>query len=80
MSYRSRGLRTRRPSSVEGSPTPLPKIASYLHLAAGWRARLAWVSWCFIQWSIIQWCCPVELCVHAQAARCVLSVLSLWWP
>ena len=41
MSYRSRGLRTRRPSSVEGSPTPLPKIATYLHLAAGGRARLA---------------------------------------
>ena len=36
MSYRSRGLRTRRPSSVEGSPTPLPKFSSYL-ARAPWR-------------------------------------------
>ena len=30
VSCRSRVPRTRRPSSVEGSPTPLPKFASYL--------------------------------------------------
>ena len=61
MSYRSRGLRT-RPSSVEGSPTPLPKIASYLHLAAGGRARLAWVSGCFIPYRVNY--TVLLLCVH----------------
>ena len=32
MSYRSQWLRTRRPSSVEGSPTPLPKS----HIVPAW--------------------------------------------
>ena len=78
MSYRSRGLRTRRPSSVEGSPTPLPKVASYLHLAAGWRAPCLGVVVFYTGSGVRANYTVLLLCVHGVS---VLSLWSrVWWP